>query len=512
MIRRYAHRAMCVGFRIRRRVERAVEGPRYLLRTRRFLVTVFVAGLALGSVPCLEASDLSRVLTGPAETARRTAPSLGVHVLDVATGETVYEFHPDEQRIIASNTKLFTTATALDTLGPGYFFETNVMMRGRRRGEILDGDLAVIGGGDPNISGRHFEGDSLAVMRDWAVQLGKLGVRQVIGDVYLVNGLFEPPRVHPDWPKDQLSRWYEAPVEALSFNDNSVLVRVWPGRMGGQPARVELSPDLPIFEVRNSAKTTNSSKQHKVIIDRVDGSNVLTVSGSVFRHAAPVESWVAVADPLLYFGAALEKAFTEAGVDLGGRILVSQTLPVSDWQWAAGYRTDLMTTAEVINKRSQNFFAESLLKLMGAKLCGTGSWESGRQVVEEFLAEIGIDPGSYSLADGSGMSRGNRFSPRQITELLRHMYFHPRGRDFLLTLPYSGEPGLKWERRLAEPPYRGNVFAKTGSLLGVSTLSGYVKAESGKIYAFSILCNRSRSNWQARKAQDEIVRAIIDNG
>ncbi len=424
----------------------------------------------------------------------------------------MYEFEADEARILASNTKLFTTATALDTLGPGYFFETNVMMRGRLHGDVLEGDLAVIGGGDPNISGRHFEGDSLAVMREWAVELEKLGVRRVAGDVYLVNGLFEPPQVHPDWPKNQLNRWYEAPVDALSFNDNSVLVRVWPGRLGGQPARVELIPDLPIFEVRNTAKTTNSSKQHKVIIDRVNGSNILTVSGSVFRHAAPVESWVAVADPLLYFGAALHKAFSEAGVELTGRMLVTSTLPVSEWQWAAGYRTDLMTTAEIINKRSQNFFAESLLKLMGAKLCGEGSWESGRRVVSEFLTEVGIEPGSYSLSDGSGMSRGNRFSPRQVTQLLTYMYFHPRGRDFLLTLPYSGELGLKWEKRLADEPYRGNVFAKTGSLTGVSTLSGYAKAESGKIYAFSILCNRSRSNWQARKAQDAIVRALIDHG
>ena len=479
---------------------------------RALLSLLIFLGPVLGIVEAIEANVFTRALSGPVESARRVAPYLGVHVVDVSTGDSVYEFHADEQRIIASNTKLFTTATALDRLGPGYFFETNVMMRGRRHGDLLAGDLAVIGGGDPNISGRHFEGDSLAVMRDWAFDLESLGIRRVTGDVYLVAGLFEPPRVHPDWPKDQLSRWYEAPVESLSFNDNSVLVRVWPGRMGEQPARVELVPDLPIFEVRNSAKTTNSSKQHKVIIDRVDGSNVLTVSGQVFRHAAPVESWVAVADPLLYFGAALKKAFEEAGIELEGKMLVSSNLPVSDWTWAAGYRTDLMTTAEVINKRSQNFFAESLLKLMGAKLCGSGSWESGRQVVGEFLESIGIEPGTYSLADGSGMSRGNRFSPRQITSLLTHMYFHPRGRDFLLTMPYSGEPGLKWEKRLADPPYRGNVFAKTGSLLGVSTLSGYAKADSGKIYAFSILCNKSRSNWQARKAQDAIVRAIIDNG
>lgn len=430
----------------------------------------------------------------------------------MASDDTVFELEPDALRIIASNTKLFTTAAALDRLGPGFFFETNVLMRGQRRATTLHGDLAVVGGGDPNISGRHYEGDSLAVFRSWAASVKSKGIRTVKGDVFLVHGFFEPPRVHPDWPKDQLGRWYEAPVEALSFNDNCILVRVWPGPAPGAPARVEMVPDLPIFEVRNSARTIGSSRQHKVIIDRINGSGVVTVAGSVFQHAAPVESWVTVPDPLAYFAAAFERAFEEEGIVLEGRVLFSRHLPVAHWEWAAGTRTDLMTTAEVINKRSQNFFAESLLKLLGAELCGEGSWEAGRMVVEEFLAGLEISTDTYELADGSGMSRNNQFTARQLTSLLRYMYFHPRGRDFLLTLPYSGEPGLKWERRLSEPPYRGNVFAKTGSLLGVSTLSGYVKARSGKIYAFSILCNRTRGNWLAQKAQDQFIRALVDHG
>ena len=457
-------------------------------------------------------AGLETELASAAEAVKRVSPELGIHITEMASGSSVYELEPDDLRIVASNTKLFTTAAALESLGPGYFFETNVLSRGGRRAGALEGDLAVVGGGDPNISGRHYEGDSLAVFRRWAAEIRRAGVRRIKGDIFLVYGLFEPPRIHPDWPDDQITRWYEAPVESLSFNDNCVLVRVSPGSEPGAPARVELIPELPIFEIRNTARTTSSARGHKVIIDRINGSEILTVSGSVYRFAAPVESWVAVADPLVYFGAAMQQAFREEGISLQGTVRPARSLPVANWDWITGYRSDLMTTAEVINKRSQNLFAESLLKLMGAEFCGVGSWEAGVAVVEEFLSGLGIPPGSYELSDGSGMSRHNRFSPRQITHLLHHMYFHPRGRDFLLTLPYGGEPGLKWEHRLAEPPYRGNVFAKTGSLIGVSTLSGYVKARSGKIYAFSILCNRTRSNWQAQKAQDAILKALVDHG
>jgi D-alanyl-D-alanine carboxypeptidase/D-alanyl-D-alanine-endopeptidase (penicillin-binding protein 4) len=134
------------------------------------------------------------------------------------------------------------------------------------------------------------------------------------------------------------------------------------------------------------------------------------------------------------------------------------------------------------------------------------------RAVEEFLSLAGLAPGSNRLADGSGKSRNNRLSARQLTRLLAFMFRHRHGAEFVATLPFSGEEGLRWEDRLAQPPYRGNVFAKTGTLNGVSTLSGYAKAKSGKVYAFSILCNRIRSSWEARTSQDKIVRAIIDHG
>ncbi len=464
-------------------------------------------GLATGA-----GAELRTGLNESVKAARQVSRAMSVQVVELGSGEEIYSYNADEPRIIASNTKLLTTAAAFDTVGPGFFFETNVLWRGDRSDGGLLGDVAVLGGGDPNISGRHYGGDPLVVFRQWAQEFKRLGVHRIEGDLFLVTGLFEPPLVHPDWPRDQLHRWYEAPVAALSFSDNCVLVRIWPGQAPGEPARVEMIPDLGVLRVENTARTTDSSKRHKVVVDRRNGSDLLQVSGSIYRRAAPVESWITVPDPVSYFGVALKAAFEEEGVELLGGLRPTMRLPSGQWRWVAGHRSDLMTTSEVINKRSQNFFAESLLKVMGARLCGSGSWQAGRQVVEEFLSRVGIQPDEYRLADGSGMSRGNQFSARQMTTVLRYMFEHEKGKEFLLTLPYSGEEGLRWERRLAEEPYRGNIFAKTGSLLGVSTLSGYAKGRSGKIYAFSILCNRTTGNWGAGKAQDRILRVLVDEG
>ncbi|MEZ5333553.1 MAG: D-alanyl-D-alanine carboxypeptidase/D-alanyl-D-alanine-endopeptidase [Thermoanaerobaculia bacterium] len=333
------------------------------------------------------------------------------------------------------------------------------------------------------------------------------------GGVRLVYGAFEERTVHPDWPTDQLDAWYEAPVAALSFEDNCVLARVSPGPRPGAPARVDVVPDVGTVEVSSSAVTVSGLPRSTVTIHRSQGGEVLSVRGQIGLGSEPLEAWVTVDDPVAYFGAALRAGLRQAGVTVDGADARSAALEGDGWRTVAVRRTDLLSVLEVMNQRSQNLFAESVFKLLGRELCGAGSWAAGRSAVEEFLREdVGLAAGSFSLADGSGMSRENRFTPRQLTRLLDFMFHHRWGKEFLRTLPFSGQEDLRWERRLAEPPYRGNVFAKTGGLRAVSTLSGYAKARSGRLYAFSILCNDTRSNFDAMRAQDAIVEALIDRG
>ncbi len=454
-----------------------------------------------------------------AEQARRVAPALGVHVVDVESGETVYAYQPDRRRILASNTKLVTSAAALDRLSPAHFITTQLLATGTVGGGRLDGDLAVVGSGDPTFSGRHYGDDPLHIFRAWGERLVEQGISRVAGDLLLADGLFSGPSVHPDWPRDQLHKWYEAPSSALSFNDNCVWVWVRPGRRAGDAALVEITPAVPTVELRSTVRTTSRSRNHRIVVDRAPDSDVIEVSGWIYRHSEPFVVAVTVPDPELFFAHALRKGLAEAGVAIEGTVRIGRRLPAASWRELASHRTDLMTVLEVINKRSQNFYAENLLKLLGAIECGEGSWEAGRRVIEDFLTGVGITAGGYRYADGSGMSRDNLFTPRQITTLLRHMYFHPHGREYMRTLAYSGESDTDppWmesslSERLDAPGYRHNVLAKTGGLNGVSTLSGYVKSHSGRLYAFSILCNSTRGNWRAKQAQDRIVRTLIDRG
>ncbi len=479
---------------------------------RRFplLTALFAVSLCLISRHVMSGtpSPLVTALSVEVSATLRNAAAPGVHVMRIDDGLTIFDFDGDTPRILASNTKLLTTAAALDAFGPGHFFETRFLSRGAVRDGVLVGDLGVVGGGDPSISGRDWAGDSYAVFRQWAAALRARGVRRVAGDLYLAHGLFEARRIHPDWPREQLDAWYEAPVDALSFNDNCILVRVRPGDPGGA-ARIETIPPVKILRVDNRVRTV-AGRANNPVVRRL--GDLLIVSGKIGSANGPFDTWISVPDPTLYFGLSLVDALREEGIVVAGKTLPVEGLPGEVWERLAAYRSGLLAAVEVANKRSQNFYAESLVKLLGARRCGHGGWREGTTAVGEFLLSFGVPAGSFRLADGSGMSRGNQLSPRQMTRLLRHMWYHPSGSEFVRSLPYGGEDNGGWRSRFAAPPYKGNVYAKTGTLSDVSSLSGYARAVSGRVYAFSILLNQTRSNEQAHREQDRIVKAIVDRG
>jgi D-alanyl-D-alanine carboxypeptidase/D-alanyl-D-alanine-endopeptidase (penicillin-binding protein 4) len=211
-----------------------------------------------------------------------------------------------------------------------------------------------------------------------------------------------------------------------------------------------------------------------------------------------------VHDPLAS-AAALRGAFAE-GIELTGGSRLVLGLPEGLWEEVARHQSDLATTLAVTNKRSQNFYAECLAKLLGRRLEGHGSWPAAVTAVARLMTRLGLEPASFQLADGSGLSRADEATPRAMTSLLERMYFHSFGRDFVRSLPYSGEDGFL-ARRLPNRPtaQRGRQDRHLpGSPVGLRQ-----GAPAG--CALSIR-NQVRSNAAAHAAQDRIVRALIDRG
>ena len=248
-------------------------------------------------------------------------------------------------------------------------------------------------------------------------------------------------------------------------------------------------------------------------VSRPSGSDLVTVSGTVpnryFRWAVPLS----IDDPPKFFGAALKSRLKAAGVELTGSV-VERNVPADNaWILVAKTESDIIPTLAIANKRSQSFYAEQIFKTLAFEKSGRGTWEGALGLTGQFLKDLGLDSSRFALRDGSGLSIGNKTSATDLVAFLKAMDHHPQGGLWRSTLAVSGDPDGSLRHRLNDSRNRGLVFAKTGTLNGVSTLAGYAQAGSGKIYAFAILLNGPRvTESRGHAYQDRLVRILIQRG
>ena len=405
----------------------------------------------------------------------------GIMVVELDSGRVVAERNPHMSLAPASNMKIFTTAAAIDLLKPTFEVTTGVYVRGQVDATgTLDGDVRVVGRGDPTIGGRFHDGEATAVIQDWAADLRAAGIKTIGGNLVFEYGYFDTEYIHPTWPVDQLTAWYEAPISAFSMQEGCVEVRVLPGRNGGSCV-VQLEPPTSYLNVQNSCRTGRGLP----FITRQRGSNTIIVRGGVPARSGTTEVFVTVENPVHYFAAVTNETFQRTGIRIQGQIQLVPRDTRTDWRLVSKHTTPLSIIVFVINKKSQNHYAEQLVKMIGAEVRKDGSWAGGNAAVKDWLTrKVGVPANEFEPVDGSGMSRGNRATASAFIQTLRYMWKSPWREDFVSSLPYTGDPDSKFGNRLRRPPFARQVYAKTGYISGVIGLSGYVHAQSGKVYAF----------------------------
>jgi D-alanyl-D-alanine carboxypeptidase/D-alanyl-D-alanine-endopeptidase (penicillin-binding protein 4) len=438
---------------------------------------------------------------------------VSIQVVDDETGEVVFARSAEAPQTIASITKLITTASALHYLGPDYKFRTTFWRRGEIKQGSLMGSLLVVGGGDPNISGRFYDDNINAVFDRWAEGLSQAGITRVVGDVVLNASFFDGQGRHSEWPAGQEARWYQAPISALSYNDNVVVVSIRPGSKPGRQVAVSMDPPVDLLRPVPLARTVGRRGRVRVAVSRAAGSNAVTVSGTVPLRPAWWSTPITIDDPPIFFGKALVNRLQNAGISVTGKIVQKPVKPDSTWIPVATTESDLVPTIEVCNKRSQGFYAEQIFKTISAEKKGQGSWAGSIALDRDFLAALGLDATHFQLRDGSGLSPLNRVPAADLVRFLRAMERHPQGELWRSTLAVSGEKEGTLRHRLNDSVTRGQILAKTGSLERVSTLAGYARAGSGRTYVFAILLNgRGVSDGAGQAFQDRLLRALITNG
>jgi D-alanyl-D-alanine carboxypeptidase/D-alanyl-D-alanine-endopeptidase (penicillin-binding protein 4) len=409
---------------------------------------------------------------GPLSTAR-----VGIDVLSLQDGAVVYAHNADELLNPASNVKLVTAAAALSRLGPDWRFETEFSLDGGLQERPR---LYVRGKGDPSMTTER--------LYQVAGELKHLGLREV-SDIVLDDSYFDAERLAPGFEQETTDRPYTAPTGALSLNANTVGIFIRGVGTGARPA-VELDPASDYFSVVNGALGTLSRARRVSVSSERDGDRQrITVRGTV-PSTGESAVYRRIDSPPLYYGQTLRMLLEQRGVHVRGKVRVGLVPERTHLLYVAQSDTfDLVLKR--MNKTSNNFIAEMLMKSLGAEAKGApGSTAKGVQAAEDFLEhDVGIPRGSYVLRNGSGINDTNRFSPAQLARLLKAMAERfPLAAEYLSSVPIGGKDGtLKW--RFEANDVAGRLRAKTGTLENVCALSGVVQTAGGETLAFSILVN-----------------------
>ncbi|NOT07625.1 MAG: D-alanyl-D-alanine carboxypeptidase/D-alanyl-D-alanine-endopeptidase [Gemmatimonadales bacterium] len=465
---------------------------------RRFLALLFWSA-ALGTPAAAQSltKRLDRLLDQPPFDRHHW----GVVVMDT-TGKVLYQRNGSRLFVPASNTKLVVSATAAALLPPDGTVATSAYAAGPLADGVLDGDLILYGRGDPTMSRRCFDADTLRTaaceadpmnrLRELAGRLRSRGLRRVTGAIVGDGSYFEPTLVADTWEQADLLWWYAAPVGALAFNDNSIDLRFGPGAEPGAPGRITFSPDFGDLTVQNRT-TTGASGTTGLGAGRL-GPLAFFVDGTIDAAAPARTSYLALPDPNRYTASAFRRALADVGISVQG--------PTESTTDSLRYATARAGAplGEVASRpfrewlipilgASQNLFAEMLLKQIGRRQTGEGSWRAGLGVERRFLIDsVGLDSTQFSLRDGSGLSHVNVVSPLAFARLLLWIRRHPNFAVFEHALPTAGQAGTV-RNRLVGTAVEGRVIAKTGTIFRVNAFSGYVTLPNGAIRIFSIQTN-----------------------
>ena len=426
------------------------------------------------------------------------ATHVGVFVQSIDAGDEIIDHNADRLFVPASNAKLLVATAALHSLGPARRFATMVVSSTPPCDSVISGDVCLIAGGAPDLE----TGD----LDDLAGRLREKGIQEIRGDLLLDATLFDTVLWGAGWMWDEGPYEYNSPVHAFMLNHNTVRVTIHPGALPGDTTVAAVYPAEAGVPLRIEA-TTRADTTDGPDLDVSLAGGTLRITGSMRQGSAAITRVRTVPDPAIYAGNVFAAHLAAHGIALGGTVRCSPA-PADCTILARCLSEHLDVLVRHYLKESDNLFGEALVKHMGVARSGEGSWRAGLCAVRSALADwVGLDSTAYRLADGSGMSRYTQVTPRQLVRVVSHAArSFEIGPEMLSALPVTGRDGTMAGRITANA---GAVRAKTGSMSGVSSLSGVLLTGSGERLAFSIMMNGFVGSARpVRAVQDDVVRAL----
>ena len=389
--------------------------------------------------------------------------------------EPEYMWQGNRLMIPASVTKLVTSLAVLRNFPPGTRFKTQLFRQGSQKGDVLEGDLILVGQGNPTFVSED--------MWNLVNQFTREGIKKVRGNLILDDTFFDSVKFDPSRQDKRVDRAYDAPVGALSFNWNSVNIFVRPN-LSQEKARVWLDPQNDFAGLKSSIKTVSRGAT-QIEVDRIDlkVKNEFSLSGQISTEMKEKVAFASVTDPTLWTGENLVQFLKQRGVEFESKPrLVKQKKPDDAVLVAEIESKPVEWIVADMNKFSNNFVAEMLTKLLGTKVQSPGTLPLGMQVIEKEMLQIGLKNSEFKLVNPSGLTRENRLTAKALWTVLAEAYqdaaLQP---EFVASLPISGVDGtLKNRFKRGSGAGLRRVRAKTGLLTGVTSLAGFVSSSDSR--------------------------------
>jgi D-alanyl-D-alanine carboxypeptidase/D-alanyl-D-alanine-endopeptidase (penicillin-binding protein 4) len=428
--------------------------------------------------------------------------NVGIIVQSMRTGQVLYQKNASELLVPASNLKLFTAYAALARLGPNFRYQTQFLTDapGGIHDGALEGNLYAKFSGDPE-----FDLDDLTEM---VANLKHLGLHTVRGNLFVDNSNYQREGFSPGTVPEDKNYCYAAPVDALILDNNCASVTLLPGKQVGAPARLIFPKGIQV-PMRNNVVTRRYGPCGLRLTD--DGTGY-ELTGCVRTHHRAAGISFPLQNSKPYGEAAIRSLLQKYGIQITGAVQPSAiNLPRPLHLLSAHYSRPLSDLVFHMLKTSDNLIANSLFKQVGAHYFNEpGSWNNGGKAVYQILTDRGsLNLSNMVMVDGSGLSRYNLVSPWQISQLLTAAYRdNSLATPFISSLPIGGINGTL-KHRMGTRDMIGRVRAKTGTMKGVSSLSGYIQTTNQDVLVFSIIVNDFRgSAARFRLLEDRICRVL----
>jgi len=425
------------------------------------------------------------------------AANVGVIIKSMKYGDTVYSRNEKNLFVPASILKILTAEAALLYLGSNFQFSTRFVGSNDIRNGKLYGNLYLVHSGDPSLTFSDL-GELMAALK-------AKGINDIIGNVFIDVSAYDQVTTGPGWLWNDKRFCYAAPISASIINHNCLSFQVSPGKNAGLAAQVLVNPRYYFAGIRNSVITrSRGARTCYVKLDGIDGGTV-SISGCMAKgkYAAGVST--VINDSYKYDKSLLSDLFKRYGIRVQGLILGGRApanLPII----ASHESKPLKMLITDMLKMSDNIIAGSLFKKLGQIFTHRpGTWESGGTAVNHILSkQAGVDIWRLSVIDGSGLSRYNQVTPKQMLQLLDFAFHHHSTNiEFISALPIAGVDGTL-KRRMQNIRWR--VRAKTGTMAGVVSLAGYAMSANKEPFAFVIMINGSHGSiWKYRELEDKIL-------